>query len=449
MHQYRAFSRVERGYRHIKRETVCQDYALASDAAPGCSVIVVADGHGGGDYFRSDRGAKFVVQAAASELMDFGAEVAAVQLRDPGERRTLLRALFTRIIHRWEDSIAADMFDDPFSETQMENVNLRCRKEYMEGKDVNRAYGTTLVAMLVTEHYWLGIQQGDGRCVAIRADGSCEQPIPWDERCENNITTSICDAKAVEEFRYSFSERMPAAVFVTSDGVDAAYTNMDEMYGFCQQLASIYLEDGRQGLEKALGEFLPNLSKRGTGDDVSIAGLLCVDLLEPVTEVLDLEEKLRRASASWEFAGHDMREHESEQTEAQRALDEVRAEISHLESRRVKDEEDLQHLQEEIEQLQENANKKDAELQQLREKIKKAKEQETEAQKRVDFLEKERQALQKVLDDAAHTVEYLMDESDRVRKQAAAQKRKNNEAEEESYEEDYTEPWAFVNRKKG
>ena len=54
MHKYRAFSQIVRGYRHVKNGSVCQDYALASDAAPNCSVIVVADGHGGDDYFRSD-----------------------------------------------------------------------------------------------------------------------------------------------------------------------------------------------------------------------------------------------------------------------------------------------------------------------------------------------------------------------------------------------------------
>ena len=190
---------------------------------PGCSVIVVADGHGGADYFRSDRGARFIVQATAASLMEFGAETAAVQLRDLAERRKLLRALFQKILACWQESIQADLFDDPISQSQMEGVSQTARAQYLAGEGVERAYGATLIAALVTEHYWIGLQQGDGRCIAVRTDGTCEQPIPWDERCEANITTSICDENAVDEFRHCFSENPPAAIFLCSDGVDGAY----------------------------------------------------------------------------------------------------------------------------------------------------------------------------------------------------------------------------------
>lgn len=449
MHQYRAFSRMERGHRHIKMGTVCQDYALASDAAPDCSVIVVADGHGGGDYFRSDRGAKFIVQAAMAGLMEFASQTAAVQLRDAAERRKLLRGLFSGILKRWRESLEADMFDEPFSESQMENVSLRCREEYMAGKAVERAYGTTLVAVLVTEHYWLGIQQGDGRCVAVRTDGSCEQPIPWDERCENNITTSVCDPNAVDEFRYSFSERLPAAVFVATDGVDAAYTDMDGTYGFCQTLASIYLSDGRPGLEKAVSEYLPSLSRRGTGDDVSIAGLLCVDRLEPIAEVLHLEEKLRKAAAVWERASHAAQEHEHEQAQARRRLEEHRAEVTHLEARIAQDEDALNRLHEQIQQMQEDADNKQAELDALRVKLGEAGNRETEAEGLANCMDEEQKQLQQALEEAARAVEELMDQTEKARKEAEQKKRESGEAEAEgeSYGEDYTEPWAFVNRR--
>ena len=123
---------------------------------------------------------------------------AAVQLRDLAERRKLLRALFQKILACWQESIQADLFDDPISQSQMEGVSQTARAQYLAGEGVERAYGATLIAALVTEHYWIGLQQGDGRCIAVRTDGTCEQPIPWDERCEANITTSICDENAVD-----------------------------------------------------------------------------------------------------------------------------------------------------------------------------------------------------------------------------------------------------------
>ena len=447
MQTYRAFSRVERGYRHIKSDTVCQDFALATDAAPGCSVIVVADGHGGADYFRSERGARFIVQATAAALMEFAAETQAVQLRDLNERCTLLRALFEKILSRWHESIDADLFDDPFEETQMEGVSQASRKQYLAGEGVDRAYGTTMIAALVTENYWIGLQQGDGRCIAVRSDGACEQPIPWDERCEANITTSICDENAADEFRHCFSEILPAAIFLCSDGVDGSYPDMDGTYGFCQALSSIYIRDGRPGLERAVAEYLPRLSRQGTGDDVTVAGLLCVDKLTPITEVLCLEERLRAASARWDQASREVRKHEHGCSESRRLLDEQRAEVSQLEKQMEQHHGELEQLQEQVHSLEHKIKDRSSELDALQIKLEQAQAQEKKSEEHNDWMEKEQKDLNANLDHAASEVERLMDEVEQARKKLAQEKRSNGESPSGgAYGEDFTEPWAFVNR---
>ncbi|MGM9612202.1 MAG: protein phosphatase 2C domain-containing protein [Butyricicoccus sp.] len=447
MQNYRAFSRVERGQRHIKSGTVCQDFALATDAAPGCSVIVVADGHGGADYFRSDRGARFIVQATAATLMEFGAETAAVQLRDLGERKTRLRALFEKILARWQECIQADLFDDPISESQMEGVSPLSRQQYLAGEWVERAYGTTMIAALVTEHYWIGLQQGDGRCIAVRTDGTCEQPIPWDPRCEANITTSICDKNAADEFRHCFSENPPAAIFLCSDGVDSAYPDMDGTYGFCQALASLYLSDGRQGLERAVAEYLPGLSRRGTGDDVTVAGLLCVDKLTPIAEVLKIEEHLRKASVLWDQASRDVKSHEHEYSRVKIALDENRAEVSHLEKLIDQRKSELEQAQERVRQLEEEIEGKQTDLDGLCVMLKEAQTQGKEMEDRDRWMDAEQKRLQSRLEEAAGEVERLMDEAEQARERIVARRRENGESPSaEDYGEDFTEPWAFVNR---
>lgn len=447
MQNYRAFSRVERGTRHVKSGTVCQDFALATDAAPGCSVIVVADGHGGADYFRSDRGARFIVQATAASLMEFGAETAAVQLRDLAERRKLLRALFQKILACWQESIQADLFDDPISQSQMEGVSQTARAQYLAGEGVERAYGTTLIAALVTEHYWIGLQQGDGRCIAVRTDGTCEQPIPWDERCEANITTSICDENAVDEFRHCFSENPPAAIFLCSDGVDGAYPDMDGTYGFCQTLASIYLSDGRPGLERAVAEYLPGLSKRGTGDDVTVAGLLCVDKLTPICEVLKIEEHLRKASVVWDQASRDVKAHEHDCSRVKIALEENRAEVSHLEKLIDQHQHELEQAQEQVRRLEEEIISKQTDLDGLRIMLGEAQAQGKEMEDKDNWMDAEQKRLHTRLEEAANEVERLMDEAEQARQHVAQKRRESGELPNaETYGEDFTEPWAFVNR---
>ncbi len=447
MHKYRAFSQIVRGYRHVKNGSVCQDYALASDAAPNCSVIVVADGHGGDDYFRSDRGAKFITQATAAELMDFAAETTVLHLRGASERRELMYKLFDKILARWKEQIEADIFDDPFSETQMENVNPKLKEQYLAGEFIENAYGTTLIAAIITEKYWIVIQLGDGRCVSIRPDGSCEQPVRVDERCQDNLTTSVCDKDAIKEFRYSFSEQMPAAVFAFTDGVEAAFNDMDGAYGFCQELASTYLEKGKNGLIKTMEQTLPTLSKKGSGDDVSIAGLICNEKLEPIAEVLKLEEKLRKSVTEWENAGHYVRDHEKEQHKLQIELDECRSRVSVLSKQIEKDTETLEKMQDQIRLLEHNCNECEIKLYDLKEKLEAEQKLELELDTKVKQMLDEQQRLQTQLDEAASTVENLMDGTEQARKTAEEKK----QAEGESLfdvddEEDFTEPWAFVNR---
>ncbi len=447
MQSYRAFSRVERGHRHVKSGTVCQDFALATDASPGCSVIVVADGHGGADYYRSDRGARFIVQATAAALMEFGVETQVSQLRDLGERRALLRALFEKILAKWKESIEADLFDDPIAESQMEGVSQAARQQYLEGQGVERAYGTTMIAALVTEKYWIGLHQGDGRCIAVRTDGSCEQPIPWDERCVANITTSICDENAVDEFRHCFSETPPAAVFLCSDGVEGAYPDMDGAYGFCQTLSSIYLSDGRPGLERAVAEYLPELSRRGTGDDVTVAGLLCVDKLEPIDEVLRIEEHLRKSSVLWEQASRDVKAHEHEQSQVKIALEENRAEVSHLEKLIAQHQEEVDQIHERIRQLEEEVENKTADLDGLRVLLKEAQGQGKEIEEKDGWMDAEHKRLHTRMEETAAEVERLMDEVEQARERVVQKRRESGQPPEaENYGEDFTEPWAFVNR---
>lgn len=447
MQKYRAFSQIVRGQKHIEKGSVCQDYALASDAAPNCSVIVVADGHGGDDYCRSDKGARFITQAAATELMDFVCETSVLKLRGVSERQKLIYGLCEGILKRWREQIEADTFDFPFSESNMEKVDPAIRKEYIEGKYVERAYGTTLIAIIITEKFWLAIQLGDGRCISIRPDGSCEQPIRFDERCNDNVTTSVCDEDALKEFRYFFSEQLPAAVFACTDGVEAAFNDIEGAYGFCQEIAFTYLEKGKTGLNSIIEQKLPVISKEGNGDDVSIAGLLCVERLEPISEVLKIEEKLRKTVVEWENAGNIFRNHERDKHQIELKLDEVRANVSQI-AKKIENEKNLyEKMMEQIMVLKHNCEEKEKSLDELEKKLKDEKEKEIELEQDYKKMVEEQQILKEQFDVTAIEVETLMTGADKARKNAEDKKKENGESLFETYDdEDFTQPWAFINR---
>ena len=101
---------------------------------------------------------------------------------------------------------------------------------------------------------------------------TCEQPIPWDERCFLNKTTSLCDANAKDEFRYCYegNGKFPVAVFLGSDGIDDTYGDGSNLYNFYIKLLEIIIRNGQKYAQKELVVDLPKISKLGSKDDMSV-----------------------------------------------------------------------------------------------------------------------------------------------------------------------------------
>ena len=172
----------------------------------------------------------------------------------------------------------------------------------MSGQRLEKAYGTTLIAACQTNHYWFGLQIGDGKCVCISQDGSMYEPIPWDEDCQANITTSICDSEAIEEFRYCFMTECPVATLMGTDGIDDSYANSEEMYVLYRSILAIFAEHGCETGENEIKAFLPGLSRKGSGDDVSIAGIVSAALSTTFIEVLKAQCEYSNAKTQREQA---------------------------------------------------------------------------------------------------------------------------------------------------
>lgn len=112
----------------------------------------------------------------------------------------------------------------------------------------------------------------------IMPDGVICEPIPWDDDCQSNVTTSICDSEAIDEFRYFFTKTPPVATFMGSDGIDDSYASSQELHDLYSSILTIFAEHGIDIGRKEVSEFLPVLSQKGSGDDVSVAGILSMPL---------------------------------------------------------------------------------------------------------------------------------------------------------------------------
>ncbi|MCR5602023.1 MAG: protein phosphatase 2C domain-containing protein [Ruminococcus sp.] len=282
MERYTSFAQTSIGASHISRGLICQDSSACVDREK-YSFAAAADGHGSPCYLRTDRGSRFAVECAAECVSEFmeGLAEAEELLQDERQREELLNQLWRSIIARWHDVTEQDYLNDPFTEEELdripEDVFPGYRERYEEGEYIG-AYGTTLVFAVVTDSYAFGAQIGDGKCVVIDCDSNIEAPIPDDPRCYENITTSMCqdDAALSARFFYLPKGMLPAAVFLCTDGVENSYWNEDQLFGFFRGLALTIVENGIEESVHQLSEFLPSMTKKGSGDDVSCAGIVHV-----------------------------------------------------------------------------------------------------------------------------------------------------------------------------
>lgn len=290
------FAFSEQGYNHIKSGKVCQD-SSGHYSDDSMAVVVVADGHGSDNYPRTDRGSRFAVQATITAIREFVKTVEDSSIDIFIDSESYLEQLAKNILANWYAAVDADLEKYPFSEEELSKVSDKYKKRYMSGQKQEKAYGTTLIAVCQTKDYWFGLQIGDGKCVCVSQNGSVYEPIPWDEDCQANITTSICDSEAIGEFRYCFMKECPVATLMGTDGIDDSYANSEELYVLYRSILTIFAEHGRETGEAEVQAFLPGLSRKGSGDDVSIAGIVSATLSTTFIEVLKAQCEYSNAKA--------------------------------------------------------------------------------------------------------------------------------------------------------
>jgi len=291
-----AFSFTTTGYNHIKNNKVCED-ASGWYEDDKVKICVVADGHGSDNYPRTDRGSKFAVDATIKCVAEF-VNVAEANdvLKDEENDYELMLQLTSSILKEWYYSVENDWVKNPFTELELEKVSERYKKRFLstdkEERKIEKAYGCTLIAYAITDKYSFGMQIGDGKCVHVDEKGNFSEPIPWDNDCQLNVTTSICDENAIEEFRFTISKRNPIAVFCGTDGIDDSYANIDELYALYRSILKIFIDHDNEVVKKEIEEYLPVLTKRGSGDDVSIGMIVNNQRVKEISVILNMQSEL-------------------------------------------------------------------------------------------------------------------------------------------------------------
>lgn len=287
------------GESHKADDKPCQDASFSAVYEDGLAMAIVCDGHGGERYFRSDVGARMATEVIRDSVKTFVDNVdkgmfvgqpytaeEAVTSEEIIKKQTpidkALRQLFSSIIYQWNEKIADHAANTTISEWEQEHVPQKYLDELNTSETFEKLYGCTLMVYVQTPDYWFAFHLGDGKCISFQQEPLWSFPIPWDDRCFLNKTTSLCDSEAINEFRYCYEGdgHFPMAVFLGSDGMDDSFGEDANLVNFYIQVVKMLAAEGKEATIKSIESDLPQLSKIGSKDDMSVAFIYNINELK-------------------------------------------------------------------------------------------------------------------------------------------------------------------------
>ena len=292
MFNYKAFDVNSIGYSHLhsEKKKPMQDCSISLNSSDH-AVALISDGHGSAPYLRSDRGSKLAVETASQVLESVYIKYKSFDGMSEAQIGAIKKEISEQLGSQWIKAVTEDYEKDPISEAELlsfkddilanpsvdtQNRWKRYYTGYKKGTSVLKAYGCTLIGLLICEGYCLGVHVGDGKCVAVYEDASCDKPIPWDEACIANICTSMCDEEL--RCRVQIFPKRPIAAFVASDGLDDTFGDGGKLDNFYRKVCYNIIQKGESYIED-LQASLPILSEKGSKDDMSIAGVYDMEKL--------------------------------------------------------------------------------------------------------------------------------------------------------------------------
>lgn len=300
MENYKSFSVTIRGEEHVKVNKVCQDASVhySDDLV---EIAIVADGHGSDDYFRSHVGSKIAVEVAFDVLMPLAHQLAGFNeeelenfRNDYTQQNALMVEVKGKIADLWRERIRIHHDENEFTEEDLESLSMRYVHRYLNERIFNWAYGTTLIATVVTKACWFAVQLGDGNCVEYYPQRGFVESMPKDPRCEGEVTTSLCQADALDSFRHILNFDIPQMVFVHTDGIDDTILPDEVRYDTYRAIGGSFIKDFECGVENIEKNILTHIAKNWKKDDTSLAGIVRMEGLTEEAQIIYRERIVKK-----------------------------------------------------------------------------------------------------------------------------------------------------------
>lgn len=246
------------GAKHVVVDRGSQD-SVATYSDQDCAVVAVADGHGDPRHARSDVGSRLACDVALEVLRELSLDIVEKGRHHKEWERELRLRLPGRISWLWNQRVRAHAGHRDPDGAWHPDVDL---------------YGTTLICALLTRRCVVLFQLGDGDLLVVSKTG-VRCAFPPSDQLFGTATWSLAQADAPTHAElYCCHPRDLSLLLLCTDGVRDAFVKQPEAFlGVGRWLHGRVRKEGLSRVEETLPEWLSELSRRGNGDDASIAML--------------------------------------------------------------------------------------------------------------------------------------------------------------------------------
>lgn len=268
----------QQGSSHVRQNLPNQD-AIAHwplDDGSSSIILAVADGHGSAKSFRSDMGSRFAVETAVAVCREF---LEGVKGADPSRAKSDAELRIPRrIFQEWKRRVEDHHRQNPFTDAELdrlaEQAGSTARERAARPEQLTTAYGSTLLAVVLTDEFLICFQLGDGDVLAVSdATSAAERVIPKDESLIANETTSLCQEDGLRYVRYRFQlfrDSPPAMLLLSTDGYVNSFASPEAFLKVGGDYLDLLRKDGWEDVAKNLPGWLEDTSRNGSGDDITV-----------------------------------------------------------------------------------------------------------------------------------------------------------------------------------
>jgi serine/threonine protein phosphatase PrpC len=278
-HHWQAIGASVRGASHIRADRPNQDalrwWPRRGDGST--LILAVADGHGGDRYTRSHVGAgiavRTAVQVLSRDLLNLYSENATEP--DLSQIKAMCEEWLPKVlVRRWQERVQRHLRRYPLLPNERTHWIAPVTSSSKPDHGL-RAYGATLIALLLSPRFHLYLQLGDGDILTIGADGRVSRPpLAADERLLGNDTTSLCMTDAWRNLRLYFQPLVappPALILLATDGYANSFVDGEAFEQVGADLLDAIQREGHQAITDHLPSWLEHTSASGSGDDITVA----------------------------------------------------------------------------------------------------------------------------------------------------------------------------------